>query len=184
MHLPSSVRTLVLVGFMGSGKSSVGREIARRTGLRFVDTDAVLREKHGKSIVQIFASIGEDAFREQEHLALLDQRYATNLVLATGGGIVLQQRNIALLRSLGIVIWLSAAEEIIWERVSRNRSRPLLQTSNPRQTMRDLLALRIPLYRSIADIIVETDLLSCKQVADRVFHELNSWLLLHRENRC
>ncbi|MBV9392510.1 MAG: shikimate kinase, partial [Verrucomicrobia bacterium] len=148
------------------------------------DTDAVIREKHRKSIVQIFASIGEEAFREQEHLALLEQRFATGVVLATGGGIVLQKRNIAVLRSLGIIIWLNAAEQIIWERVSRNRSRPLLQTANPRQTMRDLLTLRVPLYRSIADIIVETDHLSREQVTDRVFHELNSWLSSRRESRC
>src|SRR6266446_1764459 len=114
MHLPRSVRNLILVGFMGSGKSSVGREIARRCQLRFLDTDSMIRKKRGKSIPEIFAVDGEPVFREEEHQALLRLRGAQQMVLATGGGIVLAPRNRSVLRSLGAVVWLTAQEEIIW----------------------------------------------------------------------
>ena len=90
MHLPWSVRNLILVGFMGSGKSSVGREIARRCALRFLDTDSMIRQRYGKSITEIFAVDGESMFREEEHHVLLRLRGAQKMVLATGGGIVLQ----------------------------------------------------------------------------------------------
>src|ERR1700740_738472 len=144
MHLPGSVRNLVLVGFMGSGKSSVGRELARRWQFRFFDTDAIIRNKYRRSIVDIFASRGEPLFRDEENKALQDLQNARQAVIATGGGIVLQPRNHPLLHSLGVVIWLTASEEVIWERVSRNQNRPLLKTKDPRSTIRDLMSTRYP----------------------------------------
>ena len=135
MHLPESVRNLVLVGFMGSGKSSVGREIARRWGFRFLDTDTIIRQKYRKSIPDIFATFGEPVFRDEENKALRDLQNSHRAVIATGGGIILQPRNHPLLRSLGVVVWLTASEEVIWERVSRNQNRPLLRTKDPRTTI-------------------------------------------------
>src|ERR1700686_3767958 len=102
MHFPGSVRNLVLVGFMGSGKSSVGREIARRWGFRFIDTDTAIREKYRKWIPDIFASFGEPFFREQENQAFEELQNTSQAVIATGGGIVLQPRNHPLLRALGV----------------------------------------------------------------------------------
>src|SRR5215469_8871743 len=168
MHLPGSVHNIVLVGFMGSGKSSVGREIARRCELRFVDTDSIIRQKYRKSIADIFASFGEPTFRDEEHRTLQELQNARRVVLATGGGVVLQPRNHPLLRSLGVVVWLTANEEVIWERVSRNQSRPLLHTEDPRTTMRNLMSMRYPLYGSVADVTVETSGLTHQEVADRV----------------
>jgi len=182
MHLSGSTRNLVLVGFMGSGKSSVGREIARRWGYRFLDTDSVIRQKHSKSILEIFESQGEPFFRDQEHLALCELQSSVDCVIATGGGIVLQPRNYPLLHTLGIIVWLTATEEFIWERVSRNRKRPLLQTANPRGTISHLISLRNPLYESVADITVETSGLTHEEVANRVAAAVKLWAPGRREN--
>lgn len=183
MHLPGSVRNLVLVGFMGSGKSSVGRELARRWHFRFFDTDAIIRNKYRRSIADIFASLGEPLFRDEENNALQDLQHSRQAVIATGGGIVLQPRNHPLLHSLGVVVWLTATEEVIWERVSRNQNRPLLKTKDPRSTIRDLMSTRYPLYRSIADITVETSGLTHQEVADRVLAAIRSWSTSQHEDR-
>ena len=175
MHLPVSVRNLVLVGFMGSGKSSVGREIARRWGFRFIDTDTAIRQKYKKSIPDIFATFGEPFFRDEENKALQDLQDTNHAVIATGGGIVLQQRNHRLLRSLGVVAWLTANEEVIWERVSRNHNRPLLRTPDPRTTIINLMSTRYPLYSSLADITVETSGLTHQEVADSAIAAIRLW---------
>jgi shikimate kinase len=182
MHLPGSARNLVLVGFMGSGKSSVGREIARRWGFRFVDTDTTIRQKYRISIPDIFASFGEPVFRDEENKALLDLQNSRHAVIATGGGIVLQDRNHPLLRSLGVVAWLTASEEVIWERVSRNQNRPLLRTKDPRATIGDLMSTRCPLYGSLADITVETSGLTHQEVADRVLAAIRVWSTARNED--
>jgi shikimate kinase len=173
--LPASVSSLVLIGFMGTGKSSVGREIARRCALRFVDTDSLIRKRFSKSIAEIFALIGEAAFRDEEHRCLSELQGAQQLVLATGGGIVLQRRNHPLLRQLGPIIWLTATEEVIWERVSRHRSRPLLYSDDPRATIRNLIKQRYPLYDLLADITVETTGLTHPQVADCIIKAAAEW---------
>jgi shikimate kinase len=183
MHLPDSVRNIILVGFMGSGKSSVGREIARRLGFRFIDTDTTIRQKHNKSIPDIFASFGEPFFRDEENKALRDLQNIEHVVVATGGGIVLQPRNHPLLRSLGVVVWLTATEEVIWERVSRNQNRPLLQTQDPRTTISNLMATRYPLYGSLSHIIVETSGLTHQEVADQVLAAISLWPTTRNENR-
>jgi len=160
---------------MGSGKSSVGREIAGRCELRFLDTDSIIRHDYRKSIADIFASIGEPVFRDEENRVLQDLQNARDVVLATGGGIVLQTRNHLLLRSLGAVVWLTANEEVTWDRVSRNQSRPLLQTADPRATIRNLMSARYPLYRSVADITLETSGLTHQEVADRLIAAIGAW---------
>lgn len=175
MHLPESVRNLVLVGFMGSGKSSVGREIARRWGFRFIDTDTTIRQKYRKSIPDIFATFGEPFFRDEEHKTLQELQASQEAVIATGGGIILQPRNHPLLRTLGVVVWLTASEETIWERVSRNQNRPLLRTNDPRTTIRNLMSTRYPLYGAVADITVETTGLTHQEVADQAVAALNGW---------
>jgi shikimate kinase len=183
MHLPGSVHNIVLVGFMGSGKSSVGREIAGRCGLRFLDTDSIIRNKYRKSIAEYFASFGESAFRDEENRVLQDLQNARRVVLATGGGIVLQTRNHPLLRSLGVVVWLTASEEVTWDRVSRNQSRPLLQTADPRTTIRNLMSARYPLYRLVADITLETSGLTHQEVADRSIAAIGVWSAGRHENQ-
>lgn len=147
---------IVLIGFMGSGKSSVGRLIASTLNERFVDTDHMIVQKNGAEIAEIFRTRGEAFFRDQERLALELLQQSDRLVIATGGGIVTREENIPLLRELGFVVWLTAREEIIFDRVSRNSKRPLLQTTNPRETISDLLAQRNPLYEAAAQFRFDT----------------------------
>jgi shikimate kinase len=176
MQSRKAVDNIVLVGFMGSGKSSVGREIARRRRMQFLDTDSMIRQKYGKSIPEIFAMFGELTFRENETRCLEELQEREGIVAATGGGIVARAQNRSLIKSLGTVIWLIASEEMIWNRVSRNNSRPMLHTSDPRATIRHLLAEREPFYHEVSDVTVETTGLTHCQVADLVLIELNRWL--------
>ena len=166
---------IVLVGFMGSGKSSVGRELARCTGFRFRDTDLLIRSRVGKSIPEIFAAYGEAFFRAQETEVLRSLEAERGMVLATGGGIVLDPANVPLLRQLGPVVWLTADEPTIWARVSRNATRPLLQTANPRQTMSQLLRARQVFYAAVADCAVDSSGLSHQQVARQVLATVRDW---------
>jgi shikimate kinase len=153
---------------MGCGKSSVGREIAKRCRFAFVDTDQLIRRRFNKSIPEIFAQFGEEVFREQEYLSLLELEHATNMVLATGGGIVVRPQNRPLLKQLGSIVWLTADEQTIWDRVSRNQLRPLLHTADPRETMRRLIEERRPTYAALADVTVDSTGLTHGAVAERV----------------
>lgn len=156
---------------MGSGKSSVGRIIAQRLGFDFVDSDQLVVEQAGAPITEIFKNHGEEKFRDMETAALESLRGRTGLVLATGGGIVVRENNVALLHGLGFVAWLTASEEIIFDRVSRNTKRPLVQTANPRETIHNLLELRIPLYKRAAHCAIATDSRSHEDVASAVISE-------------
>ncbi len=167
MNAPAR-ENVVLVGFMGSGKSSVGRLLARTLQGRFVDTDRLVVDRAGRDITEIFATDGEGFFRQEESRALRSLLGGSRLVVATGGGILTVPENVPALRRLGFVVWLTASEEVIWERVSRNRKRPLLHTDNPRETVRALLAKRNPLYAAAADITVDTTGLTHAEVAGRI----------------
>lgn len=156
---------VVLVGFMGTGKSSVGRKLAESLGFEFIDTDQVVVELAGKSIPQIFEDEGEERFREWESEALARCAGKGRQVIATGGGIVTQERNRALLREAGHVVWLKADPEVVLDRVSRNRNRPLLQTEDPLATIQELYASRIELYRRCADEEVNTSDLTLEETA-------------------
>jgi shikimate kinase len=175
MTLGKPIRNVVLIGSMGCGKSSVGREIARRVRWSFVDTDQLIRQKFGKSIPEIFSLFGENSFRDEEHASLQGLQSAKRIVLATGGGIVVRPENHRLIRQLGPIVWLVADEEVIWERVSRNQLRPLLQTANPRVVMRQLIEQRKPLYQSLANHTVDSTGSSHAQVAEKVLSFLKDW---------
>ena len=164
---------LVLIGFMGSGKSSIGRLLATKLGFHFLDTDALVVEDAGMQITEIFEWKGEEVFRDYETRALtyLAERNAKGMVLATGGGIVTRESNLPLLHQLGFVVELTASEEVIFERVSRNKARPLLQTPNPRETIAQLLARRAPFYAAAADFTIETSAKSHTEVADTIIAE-------------
>lgn len=162
---------IVLIGFMGSGKSSIGRLIAARLGFQFVDTDAVIVKRAGMEIAELFEKEGEERFRELETTALSSLAHLRRCVIATGGGVILRERNRELLRALGFVVLLTASEEVIFERVSRNTKRPLLQTANPRETLTRLLAERGPLYTAAAHWSLDTSARSHAQAADVVIAE-------------
>jgi len=159
---------------MGSGKSSVGRLIARTLQGRFVDTDRMVMDRAGCEIKEIFARQGEAYFREVESEALRSLAGSRGLVVATGGGMVTVPGNRGMLKSLGLVVWLAADEEVIWDRVSRNQKRPLLQTENPRDTVRTLLEKRNPLYEVVADFKVDTTMLTHTEVAEKICARVNA----------
>lgn len=171
MNIPRP-ENVVLVGFMGSGKSSVGRLVARTLQSRFVDTDRLVVDRAGMEIRDIFASHGEAFFRAEETRALRSLLGDRRLVVATGGGIVTVPENLAALKELGFVVWLTASEEMIWERVSRNTRRPLLHTENPRETVHNLLEARNPIYESAAQMKVDTTTLTHAQVAERIYERV------------
>ena len=152
-HIPSNV---FLVGLMGAGKSTVGRILARRLGKRFVDTDHEIEKRNGVTIPVIFEIEGEAGFRKREQEVLTDLAQEPDLVLSTGGGIVLRPENREVLREQGFVVYLSARPELLAERTRHDRSRPLLNVDDPLGRLRELHAVRDPLYREVAHAIVET----------------------------
>lgn len=159
---------IVLIGMMGSGKSSIGRLVAGRMGFQFLDTDAAIVQRAGMEITEIFARHGEERFRELETAALESMAARDRCVISTGGGVILRPRNRELLRALGFVVWLTASEEVIFERVSRNTKRPLLQTENPRATVAQLIATRAAWYAEAAQLTLETSTLPRAAAAEAV----------------
>ena len=165
-------RSIVLIGMMGAGKSSVGRCLHRRTGLALHDTDEIVAAKFGISIPEIFAEHGERKFREAETKALQRVRTQEQTIIITGGGIVLRKENTEILRSQGVIVWLDGDEETLFARASRKRNRPLLQTKNPRKAFSQILGSRRPLYANIADIRVDTSVLTDEEVAVAILAKL------------
>jgi shikimate kinase len=162
-----SIQNLALVGFMGAGKSSVGRLAAESLQFEFIDTDELIEAQCGISIGEIFNRQGEAAFRqlEQDVVRNLGQRQKT--VIATGGGLVADPANLASLKTHALVVCLWASPETIWERVRTQTHRPLLQTADPLGKIRELFVLRDPLYRQ-ADVLINTGQRSPKEVAQQV----------------
>lgn len=159
---------IALIGFMGAGKSAVGRELCRRTGWPRHDTDEMIREQFGISIPDIFARHGEPAFRDAETALLKTLQRGLTGIVVTGGGIILREENTRLLRGLGRIIWLDADEEILWQRASRHSTRPLLQTPDPRARFSELLRERLPLYQAAADCRISTSSSSIAEVTDEI----------------
>ncbi len=164
---PAHPRNVVLIGFMGCGKTTVGRKLQELLGYPFFDTDQMIEAQTGRTIPEIFAGDGEPAFRNLETRVLgeLADETSGRRIIATGGGIVTRPENRELLRKLGFVVWLRAPVNTILQRVSRNQDRPLLQTENPRERVEELLAARTPLYQETAHLEVETQGLTCPEVA-------------------
>jgi shikimate kinase len=165
-------KSIVLVGMMGAGKSSVGACLRRRTGLGLLDTDEIVASKFGMSIPEIFARHGENKFREAETEALRRMSPEEQTIIITGGGIVLRKENADLLRSQAVIVWLDGNEETLFARTSRKKNRPLLQTKNPRKTFSQILGARRPLYAKIADIRVDTSVLTTEEVAVAILAKL------------
>ena len=147
---------IALVGLPGSGKSTVGRQLARRLQLPFIDSDPVIEQRLGCSIREYFEREGEDSFRDVEEAVIDDLTQNHEGVLSTGGGSVLRPLNRERLRMRGHVVYLRSSPEEVFRRLRHDVSRPLLQVSDPLARLRDLFAGRDPLYREAAHFVVET----------------------------
>jgi len=167
-------RNIYLVGPMGAGKSTIGRVLAAELHLGFRDSDKVIEERTGADIPWIFDMEGEEGFRDRESAVLDELAKESNVVIATGGGIILRPQNRSRMTESGYVCYLTASIEQLVERTARDKKRPLLQVENPRQKIIDLVALRDPLYREAADFIVNTDRRSPKLVAQEIAALVNA----------
>jgi shikimate kinase len=162
---------LILVGLPGSGKSTVGRQLARRLGLQFNDSDHAIEQRLGCSIASFFEHEGEAAFRDVEE-AVIAELCAQDGVIATGGGAVLRPANRERLRASGHVVYLSSTPEDVFRRVRHDKGRPLLQVDDPMKKLRELYAERDPLYREVAHFIVETGRPSVPTLVNMVLMQL------------
>jgi shikimate kinase len=160
---------IALIGFMGTGKSTVGQLVAEQLGFRFVDTDHLIEERAGKPITQIFQESGEAAFREVERRLLSEMSRWTRTVIATGGGLAAQPGNLEELKKSALVVCLWASPETIWERTRHQSHRPLLKAPDPAARIRELLAAREPYYRQ-ADLLIRSDQRAARQVAQQIIH--------------
>ncbi|MDR3591621.1 MAG: shikimate kinase [Negativicutes bacterium] len=161
------MKNIVLIGFMATGKTSVGRLLARRLGRCFVDVDERIEQESGMSIAEMFARHGEDCFREKEREMIARVSRFRNAVIATGGGVVLFPENMNLLRATGIIIALTASAEAILERAGRRNTRPLLERPDREQFIADLLGKRSGLYRQ-ADYSVDNESCSPRETVEKI----------------
>jgi|SRR5664279_271935 len=161
-------QSIVLIGFMGVGKSSTGKALARKTGLPRFDTDEIITKRFGLSVAEIFTKFGEEDFRDAESKTLRELSETIPAIIVTGGGIVLRPENVKMLRKLGRVVNLEADEETLFRRISRRATRPLLQTENPRATLVELLRVREPFYRAAADDRIDTSRLTHDEAAEAI----------------
>jgi len=167
---------LILVGPMGAGKSTIGRRLSKRFGLRFIDLDREIEQRCGARIPLIFEHEGEAGFREREHatLAAVLGSSAGGLLLATGGGAVLDPDNRRCLAGRGFVIYLCASVDEQLRRTRGDDNRPLLRTADPRSRLAQLFAQRDPLYREIADLIVASDGQTLRAIIQQILDRLGS----------
>ena len=157
---------------MGAGKSTIGRLLAKELKLQFKDSDKEIEQRTGANIPWIFDVEGEQGFREREQLMIAELCALAGVVIATGGGVVLRRENRQSLRDGARVVYLHASVEQQIERTSRDRNRPLLRNSDPGMVLRNLMELRDPLYREIADIIIETDERPPRMVVQEIIERL------------
>jgi shikimate kinase len=163
---------IFLVGPMGAGKTTIGKQLAKKMNLRFVDSDHEIEERTGAKISLIFEIEGEEGFRDREQAMLDELTQNSNIVLATGGGVILREANRQALKRRGTVIYLNTSVDEALRRTARDRSRPLLQADDREQRMRALMDEREPLYRAAADLIVDTDKRTVRSIIAEISHKL------------
>jgi shikimate kinase len=171
-------RNIYLVGLMGAGKSTVGRQLARRLKLDFYDSDRLIVEKTGVPISTIFEIEGEHGFRDRETQVFEELSTHSGSVIATGGGSLIRPENREVICNTGCVIYLRTSAERLYSRIKHDQARPLMQTDNPLQTLRDLLADREPAYMEAADIVIRTG----SQKVGVVIHRIEQAIKKERRN--
>ena len=165
--------SIALIGFMGTGKTVVGKALAEKLGKKFIELDALIERKAGKTIPEIFQQDGEIAFRELEIQAASEVSQKRNAVIACGGGVVLNKINIDRLKQESVIVYLTASPEVIMERTSSDRNeRPLLETTDKASEVRRLLQFRKPFYERAAEITVDTSKLDIDTVAARIIEKV------------
>jgi shikimate kinase len=170
MKVPSNI---FLIGPMGAGKSTVGRQLAKALNKEFVDCDREIEERTGVTIAIIFEVEGEEGFRKRERNMIEQLTERDGIVLATGGGVVLDEENRSRLRTRGFAIYLDAPIDLLIERTARDRQRPLLQTDDPKARLIDLANEREPLYRQVADMVVKTDRRTARHVVKELVRRIS-----------
>ena len=163
---------IFLVGPMGAGKTTIGKQLAEALSVDFIDSDHQIESRTGVTIPHIFDVEGEEGFRRREEAIIDELTQKQNIVLATGGGAVIRKANRQHLKSRGTVIYLHASIDQLLERTSRDKNRPLLQTEDPRAKLEELMATREPLYREVADIVVDTEQQSVAKVVKQITQKL------------
>ena len=164
--------SIALIGFMGTGKTVVGKALADKLGIEFVELDYLIEEKAGKSIPEIFRQDDEVVFRELEIEVTKDVADSKNQVIACGGGIVLNKINIDRLKKESGIVYLTASPEVILKRISDDDSRPLLKVTDPAQTIQELLRFRKPFYEQAADIKIDTSKLDVNSVVEQIINKV------------
>jgi shikimate kinase len=163
---------IVLIGYRGSGKSSIGKRLASLLWMDFVDTDTLLVERAGKTIKEIFAAEGESGFRDRESAVVADVAGRDNLVVAAGGGAVLREGNVAAFKKSGKIVWLQASPEALYARIqadtATNENRPNLTAAGGLEEVRTLLEGRTPIYQAAADLTLDVTYLSVEDAAKRL----------------
>lgn len=154
--MPEKKRIIYLIGMPGSGKSTIGKALAKCLQLTFIDADHALTDRTGVAITTIFELEGEAGFRQRETALLSELSTRSNILVATGGGAILLAENRERLRATGVVVYLRAKLDDLWTRTRNDGKRPLLRAENPRAVLAALLEIREPLYAEIADLVVET----------------------------
>ena len=172
MQSDRRIVNIALIGFMGAGKTSVGRLVAEQLHFDHLDTDDVIQSRTGRAITEIFSTDGEPAFRKLESDLVAELAGRTRTVISTGGGLPLNPQNLAGLRTHALVVCLWASPEKIWERVRSQTHRPLLHDKDPHKKIRELLAAREPYYKQ-ADVLLNTELRSVREVAQQVVHQFH-----------
>jgi shikimate kinase len=167
-----AIRNIALIGFMGSGKTSVGRALAELLGFKFADTDELIEGRARKRITDIFEQDGEPAFRELERTIVTELAGSHNLVISTGGGLPIQQSNLDSLKTHALVVCLWATPDKIFERVRSQSHRPLLNVPDPLGRIRELLEARTPFYKQ-ADVLVTTEGRPVREVAQQVANQFH-----------
>ncbi|MHB0920514.1 MAG: shikimate kinase [Thiomonas delicata] len=168
----TSCTRIFLIGLMGAGKTTVGRALAQRVGLRFLDSDHEIERREGCTIATLFAREGEQGFREIEARVIEELTERDGIVLATGGGAVLRESNRKALHGRGVVVYLRASPDELAHRTRNDRSRPLLQTADPRTRLRELFRQRDPLYRETAHFTIDTGRPSAAMLTHLVLTQL------------
>ena len=165
------MKNIILTGFMGTGKTAVGRELSRILDMKLIDVDTEIEKSEKITINEIFKQFGEPRFREIETDMIRKLSESKNTIISTGGGAVLKQENMDILRKNGVIVCLTASPETIFKRTSTNNDRPLLQVENPLERINELLNFRKPFYQK-ADVIIDTEGKTPLQIADEIIEKV------------